>query len=208
MAKKQVETTPKVSTRQRLIDLALIELDTNGLSGFDLDDLLAKSKISKGSLYHHFGSKNGLIIAAEIHLLLESYDQGNQLFRLLTENARNIDEFASHLELMVRTATNTESDESRQRRVRALSLAQHNPTLAEKIRKSQIEGSNYLANTMQIAVDKGWLRPDINVRAFSYWQQAVFFGHKLLDISGEDDLKEPWNDIAIIAFKAFLVQDK
>ena len=208
MAKKQVETTPKVSTRQRLIDLALIELDTNGLSGFDLDDLLAKSKISKGSLYHHFGSKNGLIIAAEIHLLLESYDQGNQLFRLLTENARNIDEFASHLELMVRTATNTESDESRRRRVRAFALAQHNPTLAEKIRKSQIEGSNYLANTMQIAVDKGWLRPDINVRAFSYWQQAVFFGHKLLDISGEDDLKEPWNDIAIIAFKAFLVQNK
>lgn len=208
MVKKQVEKTPKISTRQRLIELALIELDTKGLSGFDLDDLLAKSKISRGSLYHHFGSKNGLIIAAEIHLLLESYDQGNQLLRLLTENARNLDEFASHLELMVRTATNTESEESRRRRVRALTLAQHNPSLAEKIRKSQIEGSNYLTNTMQIAVDKGWLRPDIDVRAFSYFQQAVFFGHTLLDISGEGDLKEPWNEIAIIAFKAFLVQDK
>lgn len=208
MTKKQTDEGLKISTRQRLIDLALIELDANGLTGFDLDDLLAKSKISKGSLYHHFGSKNGLIIAAEIHLLLETYDQGNQLFRLLTENARNIDEFASHLELMVRTATDTQSEESRRRRVRALSLAQHNPALTEKIRKSQIEGSNYLANTMQIAVDKGWLRPDINVRAFSYFQQAVFFGHKLLDISGEDDLKEPWNDIAIIAFKAFLVQNK
>jgi len=208
MVKKQVEKTPKISTRQRLIELALTELDSSGLSGFDLDDLLAKSKISKGSLYHHFGSKSGLIIAAEIHLLLESYDQGNQLLRLLTENARNVEEFASHLELMVRTATNTESVESRRRRVRALTLAQHNPSLAEKIRKSQIEGSNYLANTMQIAVDKGWLRPDIDVRAFSYFQQAVFFGHKLLDISGEGDLKEPWNEIAIIAFKAFLVQDK
>jgi AcrR family transcriptional regulator len=208
MVKKQIEKTPKISTRQRLIELALRELDTKGLSGFDLDDLLAKSKISKGSLYHHFGSKNGLIIAAEIHLLLESYDQGNQLLRLLTENARNIDEFASHLELMVRTATNTESVEFRRRRVRALTLAQHNPSLAEEIMKSQIEGSNYLANTMQIAVDKGWLRPDIDVRAFSYFQQAVFFGHKLLDISGEGDLIEPWNEIAIIAFKAFLVQDK
>jgi len=208
MVKKQVEKTPKISTRQRLIELALLELDTKGLSGFDLDDLLVKSKISKGSLYHHFGSKNGLIIAAEIHLLLESYDQGNQLLRLLTENAQNIDEFASHLELMVRTATNTESEESRRRRVRALALAQHNPSLAEKFRKSQIEGSNYLANTIQIAVDKGWLRPDIDVRAFSYFQQAVFFGHMLLDISGEGDLKEPWNEIAIIAFKAFLVQDK
>ena len=204
MIKKKDDEGPKVSTRQRLIDLALIELDKNGLSGFDLDDLLAKSKISKGSLYHHFGSKNGLITAAEVHLLLATYEQGNRLLRLLVENTKNADEFASHMELMVRTATNDESQESRRRRLRAIALAQNNPTLAEKIRINQIEGSNYLAETMQIAVDKGWLRPDINVRAFSYWQQGMFFGHKLLDISGEDDLKEPWNEIAIIALRAFL----
>ena len=204
MLKKKDDEGLKVSTRQRLIDLALIELDKNGLSGFDLDDLLAKSKISKGSLYHHFGSKNGLIIAAEVHLLLATYEQGNRLLRLLVENSKNADEFASHMELMVRTATNDESQESRRRRLRAIALAQNNPTLAEKIRINQIEGSNYLAETMQIAVDKGWLRPDINVRAFSYWQQGMFFGHKLLDISGEDDLKEPWNEIAIIALRAFL----
>ena len=204
MLKKKDDEGLKVSTRQRLIDLALIELDKNGLSGFDLDDLLAKSKISKGSLYHHFGSKNGLITAAEVHLLLATYEQGNRLLRLLVENTKNADEFASHMELMVRTATNDESQESRRRRLRAIALAQNNPTLAEKIRINQIEGSNYLAETMQIAVDKGWLRPDINVIAFSYWQQGMFFGHKLLDISGEDDLKEPWNEIAIIALRAFL----
>ena len=204
MLKKKDDEGLKVSTRQRLIDLALIELDKNGLSGFDLDDLLAKSKISKGSLYHHFGSKNGLITAAEVHLLLATYEQGNRLLRLLVENTKNADEFASHMELMVRTATNDESQESRRRRLRAIALAQNNPTLAEKIRINQIEGSNYLAETMQIAVDKGWLRPDTNVRAFSYWQQGMFFGHKLLDISGEDDLKEPWNEIAIIALRAFL----
>jgi AcrR family transcriptional regulator len=204
VTKKQTDEAPKISTRQRLIELAIIELDKNGLSGFDLDDLLAKSKISKGSLYHHFGSKNGLITAAEVHLLLATYEQGNRLLRLLVENTKNADEFASHMELMVRTATNDESQESRRRRLRAIALAQNNPTLAEKIRINQIEGSNYLAETMQIAVDKGWLRPDINVRAFSYWQQGMFFGHKLLDISGEDDLKEPWNEIAIIALRAFL----
>ena len=204
MLKKKDDEGLKVSTRQRLIDLALIELDKNGLSGFDLDDLLAKSKISKGSLYHHFGSKNGLITAAEVHLLLATYEQGNRLLRLLVENTKNADEFASHMELMVRTATNDESQESRRRRLRAIALAQNNPTLAEKIKINQIEGSNYLAETMQIAVDKGWLRPDINVIAFSYWQQGMFFGHKLLDISSEDDLKEPWNEIAIIALRAFL----
>ena len=204
MSKERPDESTKVPTRQRLLELALIELDKNGLSGFDLDDLLARSKISKGSLYHHFGSKNGLIIAAEVHLLLATYDEGNRLLRLLIENTKNADEFASHMELMVRTATNAESEESRRRRVRALALAQHNPGLAKEIRKSQIVGTNYLAETMQIAGDNGWLRSDINVKAFSYWQQGMFFGHKLLDITDEDDLQDPWNEIAIIALRAFM----
>ena len=204
MSKKKHDDEPKVSTRQRLIDLALIELDTKGPSGFDLEGLLAKAKISKGSLYHHFGSKNGLIVAAEMHHVLANYDQGNRLLRLLIENTKNIDEFASHMDLMVRTATNEESEMNRRRRIRAIATAQHSPELAKEVKKSQVEGTNYMAETMQIAVNNGWLRPDINVKAFSYWQQGMFFGHKLLDITDEDDLNDPWNEIALIALKAFL----
>jgi AcrR family transcriptional regulator len=207
MATRKPVDGAKIPTRQRLIELAVIELDANGPTNFDLDGLLARSNISKGSLYHHFGSKNGLIVAAELHLLVTNYDQGNRLLRLVIEKAKDVNEFSTALELMVRTATNSESEGMRRHRVRALALAQSNPTLAEEIQKYQVDGSNYLAETMQIASDKGWLREDIDVRAFSYWQQAMFFGHKLLDISGESDLNEGWNEVAIHALKSFIKTD-
>lgn len=207
MAMKKPDGGAKISTRQRLINLAIVELDTNGPTDFDLDGLLSKSKISKGSLYHHFGNKNGFIVAAELHLLAADYDQGNRLLRLLVENAKEKQEFLIALELMVKTATNSQSDELRRRRVRALALAQHKPVLAQEIKKYQIEGSNYLAETMQIAVDRGWLRKDINVRALAYWQQAMFFGHTLLDISGEKDLHEEWNAIASFVLRSLLNND-
>jgi hypothetical protein len=60
---------------------------------------------------------------------------------------------------------------------------------------------------MQIAVDRGWLRKDINVRALAYWQQAMFFGHTLLDISGEKDLHEEWNAIASFVLRSLLNDD-
>jgi len=207
MAVNQPADGAKVPTRQRLIELAIIELDANGPTNFDLDGLLSKSKISKGSLYHHFGNKNGLIVAAELHLLISNYDQGNRLLRLVVENAKDVKEFSTALELMVRTATSLDSEELRRHRVRALALAQSTPALAQEIQKNQVDGSNYLAETMQIAVDRGWLREDINVRAFSYWQQAMFFGHKLLDISGESDLSDGWNEVAIHALKSFIKTD-
>lgn len=207
MVAKKPEDGPKVTTRQRLIDLAIIELDASGPTDFDLDGILARSKISKGSLYHHFGNKNGFIVAAEMHLLAANYDQGNRLLRLVVESAVDKREFSTALELIVQTATNSQSIELRRRRVRALALAQHNPVLAQEIKKYQMAGSNYLSETMQVAVSKGWLRADFNVRAFSYWQQAMFFGHVLLDISEDNDLHDDWNAVAIFALKSFLQND-
>jgi AcrR family transcriptional regulator len=207
MAIKKSDDGSKVSTRQRLIDLAIIELDKNGPTDFDLDGLLESSKISKGSLYHHFGNKKGFIVAAEMHLLVANYDQGNRLLRLVVESAIDKREFSAALELIVQTATNSQSNELRRRRIRALALAQHNPVLAQEIKKYQIEGSNYLAETMHIAVSKGWLRADLNLRAFSYWQQAMFFGHALLDTSEDDTLHDDWNSVALQSLKSFLTTD-
>ena len=207
MAMKKSDEISKVSTRQRLIDLAIIELDKNGPTDFDLDGLLESSKISKGSLYHHFGNKKGFIVAAEMHLLVANYDQGNRLLRLVVESATDKREFSAALELIVQTATNTQSNELRRRRIRTLALAQHNPVLAKEIKKYQVEGSNYLAETMHIAVRKGWLRADLNVLAFSYWQQAMFFGHALLDTSEDYTLHDDWNSVALQSLKSFLTTD-
>jgi hypothetical protein len=60
---------------------------------------------------------------------------------------------------------------------------------------------------MHIAVSKGWLRADLNMRAFSYWQQAMFFGHALLDTSEDDTLHDDWNSVALQSLKSFLTTD-
>ena len=48
------------ATRARLVECAFQEIYEHGYSGASLDRLLSKTNLTKGALYHHFGSKADL----------------------------------------------------------------------------------------------------------------------------------------------------
>lgn len=50
-------------TAERLLDAALAVFDRRGMDGFTVHAVVAHAKISLGSLYHHFGSFDGLAAA-------------------------------------------------------------------------------------------------------------------------------------------------
>lgn len=47
-------------TRQALLDAAFAEIHRNGFRSASLEAILASTGVTKGALYHHFGSKNDL----------------------------------------------------------------------------------------------------------------------------------------------------
>ncbi|MCC7274381.1 MAG: TetR family transcriptional regulator [Alphaproteobacteria bacterium] len=50
-------------TRRDILDVALREFATNGLSGARIDELAARTRTSKRMIYYYFGSKEGLYLA-------------------------------------------------------------------------------------------------------------------------------------------------
>ena len=52
-------------SRRALLDTAVVMIEEWGLDGFTVDELLVESGTSSSSLYHHFGSREGLLIAAQ-----------------------------------------------------------------------------------------------------------------------------------------------
>lgn len=52
-----------VRTRQKLLDAAFEEIYRTGFQGSDLMSIINRAGVTKGALYHHFGSKEGLGLA-------------------------------------------------------------------------------------------------------------------------------------------------
>ncbi len=192
------------ATAAKLIEFASKELDRVGPAKFDIESVLRKSKISKGSLYHHFGSKNGLLVAVETQQFIKYLDDQNTLLRGLVETRKSASEFLTLMTRVMETSGLSENRELRKKRTRAIVVAQHDRDLSEFVKTEQIKGSLYLAETFQIAKDRGWIKPDVDVLAASYWIQGLFIGHIMLDITEIKDLDKAWNSIAVDAVRSFI----
>jgi AcrR family transcriptional regulator len=192
------------ATAAKLIEFAAKELDRVGPVKFDIDSVLRKSKISKGSLYHHFGSKNGLLVAVETQQFIKYLDKQNTLLRNLVETRKSASEFLTLMTRVMEISGLPENRDLRKKRIRAIAVAAHDRDLSEFIKTEQIKGSLYLAQTLQIAKDRGWIKPDVDVLAASYWIQGLFMGHIMLDITEIKDLDKAWNSIAVDAIRSFI----
>lgn len=59
--------TPKVTTKEKLLQAALSVIRTKGYSATTVDDLCTAAGVTKGSFFHYFESKEALAVAAARH---------------------------------------------------------------------------------------------------------------------------------------------
>lgn len=196
-----LKDTPKrsdgIETMARLMVQARIELAKNGVDNFDVEAVLERSEAARSSLYHHFGSKFGLIYTAQLEELTESLDNDNKLFRFLAETATSEDEFFARLAELMRATSTKELAGLRRRRIQVLASATHNDKLAENIRAAQVEGNLYFTESLEILRTRGWINPAHDLDTVTYMIQGLLIGHIMLDFSQLPDLEESWVDLAM-----------
>ena len=191
-------------TISRLLKYSAAEIKKNGIAKYDLDAVLLRSKTSKGSLYHHFGSKNGLIAATQSHTLSNDIGRDNENLRAFIEAAKSKDEMLSILDFAIQHGINSDSAQTRSRRIQALAFAQHDKKLALQLKNDQIEASEYLAGTLKIAQDRGFFAPSVSCRGFAFWLQGAVFGHLLVEIADDTALAEEWTATMRRALDTFI----
>ena len=195
------------ATIEKLLEVTISELDRVGLAEIDIDSLLRKSKISKGSLYHHFGSKNGLLAAAEAQQYMRYLKREGENFRRLIEGCATKQKFVDLVAAVMKITRLEENLGFRKKRVRAIAMSFNDENLAQVLKNAQIEVTEYLAGSFQIAKDRGWVKPDTDLMALSYWIQGVFIGHIMLDITEQIEYEDAWSQIASQALQPFLAAD-
>jgi AcrR family transcriptional regulator len=104
-----------MNTPRRVLDAALDILGEQGVSGISMGALSARSGVSNGSIYHHFGSKEG-VTSALILDAVQDYQDG--IFALL-------ERFADDAEQGVRHAVSHHLHWHQHHRTHALVLLEH-----------------------------------------------------------------------------------
>jgi len=161
---------------ETLIKFGVEELQRSGSINFNLENVLRESGVARGSLYHHFGSRHGLISHCEAVLLKSSLKNENEIIRSVIESDKNGEELFELLAGFTRINGSDALREQRGRRIRTLAASVEDEALRTLIAESQMKGSAFLVESFGIAVEKGLIAPRIPLDAVVYLMQDMFLG--------------------------------
>jgi len=207
-SKNQRETTNRGRiTMSRLIQTTARELDRVGPNRIDIESLLRASKVSKGSLYHHFGSKEGLLAAAEAQQFMDYLKVEVEVLRTAIEKCKSKTQFQNLTATVMKLSGLKDNREFRKKRLRAIAMSFNNNELAIVMRDAQKITMQSLAESLKIAQDRGWIKTGVDLLALSYWLSGVFIGHVMLDITDQPELDSRWSEVATMALGSFAKED-
>ncbi|HTT58607.1 MAG TPA: TetR/AcrR family transcriptional regulator [Acidimicrobiales bacterium] len=159
-----------------------------------IPEICEATGVNYGSVYHHFGSREGVIDAAYNMIFTRYVEEDLAIFgSSVDESIETLDEYVDIMGPLVATMhSGPERRARRAMRARIVAAASTRPHLKELIGASQERLTKDLEALTAIAQEKRWLRDDIPASALAVLFQVLVFGRALDDVSSDPITESEW----------------
>jgi AcrR family transcriptional regulator len=188
----QERATPTVSA---LIDATLAALTDGDESAVRIDDILATTGVSRGSLYHHFGGRDGLIDAARAVQYRRFIDGDLRLLDKVFQADATEDEWLDALRGFIAVSQDPTQSDQRLRRLAIVGAARTRPRLAEALAEEHRRLRQRLEAILTGAAERGWVRPELDPTATATFLQAFTLGRVVADLDDGGVSPDAWTAI-------------
>lgn len=180
-------------TKVLLLETAVSLIDEFGPQGFTVETLLEASKISKGSLYHHFHDFSDVIEQAQVARFSRYVDQDIALLVELLRSATSREDLHDKFVMIVTGAAMPGRDVARSDRAAILGMARHSKKFAEGLAVEQQRVTDVLADIGREMQERGWINKDVEAEVLATFVQAYSLGFVLNDITVSPISIEQWS---------------
>jgi AcrR family transcriptional regulator len=156
--------------------------------------------VNYGSVYHHFGSREGVIDAAYNMLFSQFAAEDIRILRAVSETSNSLGEYVANMSALTGTfSSGPERIRRRSIRVRIVAASLTRPQLRDLIGVTQQGVTEELSNLVQNGQDRGWLRSDVSAHSISVVLQSLLVGRVIDDVSSTPIDPVEWeNSIAVL----------
>lgn len=179
-------------TARTLIDTTLVLLETHAVNEVTLEQVLEKSSISVGSLYHHFKDFSELMDFA----LVEKYTQFTKVnvegMAHVLEISKNAKDYHDKILKLLEFTHSASNSDLRKMRAYILSQATIRPDLGVLIREVQSDLTHKLGEIIGQAQKRGWIQPVIKPVILATFIQAYGIGRIVDDLANPQMDNDEW----------------
>ena len=143
-------------TKVSLIKSTIILLESKSPEEITSEDVLQHSKISKGSLYHHFADFSELLEVAEVYLFSRYVDQSVESINMILMNSKSATEALNTLKGLARSTQTPEFHRLRYQRAMAISKSIRNERMHKLLSVEQLRLTEALADLIREFQERNW----------------------------------------------------
>ena len=178
-------------TKETLIRTVLELLDSQSVDEVNSDDVLEKSGISKGSMYHHFEDFTDLLEHAQVARFASYVDKSIDMLSSLLV-IRDREEFANGIRQVTKFTQSISLKPERLYRATALSRAGVSDRMKANLSAEQSRLSAALADLYREVINRGWGNPQVKPETVAVFIQAYTLGMIVDDYVEEPMDHENW----------------
>ena len=191
-------------TRERVIDVVLELLEDGGEGAVRIGEVRDRSGVSIGSIYHHFGDRDGLIVAGQVRRFARFAEAEIAALSDIVERSRNIAQFRRALrQLTLHTASELRVAE-RWARVAVLASTVGRPELADEVLAIQTRLTDEFQAHVAQGQARGFFRDDLDARAVALFVEAYSLGLALNEMDERPVDEEDWQQVVWAALDGLI----
>ena len=188
------------STVDLVLKAVIRRLEESGESHLTIDDILLETGVSKGSLYYHFGDREGLIYAARIAQYSTYLQNDSEELRSGLLTCTTFEQFVENLLGLTILSMQKNDRKIRAMRLNAISSAYGRPDLWYALQEKQHQYTNAITEVFHYGQKMGWVRTDITAHALGVFVQGHALSRILVDLDHNELEAESWVKVMKLTF--------
>jgi AcrR family transcriptional regulator len=175
------------ATMDRIVDATVAAIEVGGEPGLRVNDIARDSEVSVATLYHYFGDREGLVVAARQKQYAGSTGIYYERFSQAARGAQTCEELSKVLCGFFGHATDESSRAMRFLRAEIIGSSRTRPQLATALREVQEDLACKLTLVFADVQERGLMRNTISARDIAEFALAIHLGSVLPDLlAGEN----------------------
>lgn len=206
-AEPSAGSTRVVKTSEILVDTVIELMETTNPDDIRIEDVLAKSGVSSGSLYHHFGSFPGLIDQAIVSWYSADVDSGIAVLTKAIAEATDVPSLTAGLRAATVRAMHSNRAANRFGRAQVMARAAANQRFRDALLPHQERLTTAFEGMFRDLQARGLVDPAVDPVAGSLFVQSYNLGFVVNDVSGHPAADDAVVDIIMrVLERAFFVR--
>ncbi|MGD9701349.1 MAG: TetR/AcrR family transcriptional regulator [Acidimicrobiia bacterium] len=189
-------TAQAAATRAKILETTVAALEAGGDDAVRVAEIVAAAGVSTGALYHHFGGREGLVVAARVEQFRAALPPDVDALVELVATATSVEEFRAGMRRIARLAHGASRARNRSLRADVIGAAHGQPALADALAEEQHAHAVALEAMMRKAQERSFLARDLDPHAVAVLFQGLSFGLILSDLDTIEPLDEDrWGEL-------------